>query len=146
MLAMSSVRRAAQLSPVKAPPAGSDLQRLAQRDARCHPAARCGVRYSDKLGATFRGAPIDADALRHSHHSRNQQRMFLNVDLLATGKPASSCSAKHAAAENRRINCRRVSDDRSAPPWSVAIAIAMSRYLRATVVRPSILAKKQAHW
>jgi hypothetical protein len=39
---------------------------------------------------------------------------------------ASNCSARTAAALNRRTSCRRASLIRSAPPWSITIALWMS--------------------
>ena len=53
--------------------------------------------------------------------------------LLAIGAP---CSAKQAAA-NLLINCSLDSEQASMPPWSATMALEMSRYLRAMVLRPS---------
>ena len=55
--------------------------------------------------------------------------------LLAIGAP---CSAKQAAA-NLLINCSLDSEQASMPPWSATMALEMSRYLRAMVLRPSTL-------
>src|SRR5262249_54243252 len=118
------------------------LQRLAERNARFQSAASCGVRYSDKLGVMFwarRSMPMRCATRTIVDTSSECSWMLISSPC---ARRLSSCSAKQAAAENRLINCRRVSDNRSAPPWSVAIALAMSRYLRATLVRPSTLANK----
>ena len=81
---------------------------------------------------------LKTEMVRQSNERARQLRAFFKIDFSPATMRASSCSASTEAAAKRRISCMRLSERKSAPPWSAEMMLTRSRYLLAVGLRPSM--------